>query len=398
MVELQPIGPGPWTDRARMTSVVAGGPGFIAGGESYFEDHTDAAVWLSNDGRAWARVESPAFGEGVEAEAVASQWISDVAAGPLGIVAVGAAGALENWDAAVWISTDGQDWNRVPDDAGTFGGEGDQTMRRVAYFGDNVIAVGDADGQAASWISADGATWTRGQLTDPSGRLPSESMMTDVVAAGPGLVAVGSIDHEARPAIWLSADGVSWSRVSDLPETDWLLYDSVGERTAMSIAASDAGLTAIGSSASGPFVWSSSDGLDWRELSAQFVDEPTSTRPAGPFDYLKGGAPITIAAIGSVDDRLFAVGGYETRPSGSKMPRFVTVWHSKDGGATWLVAAEWTLPPSDSQSWRGASAMVLGPSSLVLVGRDETPTVEDSYGYMQYDNAAAAWLGSIEDR
>src|SRR6185503_16863713 len=68
------------------------------------EDFVRPLLWASHDGRTWADVVSP------EMDAVTA-----VTGGPHGFVATGQAGG----DAAVWLSPDGEVWERVAEDAFT---------------------------------------------------------------------------------------------------------------------------------------------------------------------------------------------------------------------------------------------------------------------------------------
>jgi hypothetical protein len=74
-----------------------------------------------------------------------------VAGGP-GLVAVGFEHSGADGDAAVWASTDGLVWSRVPRTV-VFGGSGDQQMFSVVAGGPGLVAVGIDFGDAAVWVS-----------------------------------------------------------------------------------------------------------------------------------------------------------------------------------------------------------------------------------------------------
>ena len=161
-------------------------------------------------------------------------------------------------------------------------------------------SLATAKARAAVWTSTDGRTWTRvphATVFDVGGFIdttedPESGGMRDVVAGPDGLVAVGSVCTSkpvgCEPAAWTSPDGTSWERVADVPALSGRLE---------AIAASDTGYVAVGdvgcdpSHTSSPpscagLVLTSTDGRVW-------VQQPFE----GPA-YLR-----TVTAIG---DRFFA--------------------------------------------------------------------------------------------
>ena len=164
----------------------------------------DAAVWVSPDGASWARVphDEPVFGGD------GWQGMETVLAGPAGIVALGYSDHDDNgYDVAVWTSTDGSDWVRVPHDDDVFGGVGEQLVRDVAALDVGLVAVGrdaaSGDDDAAVWISADGADWT--QLQDESFGGPGEQEMRGTTVFDDDVIAVGTDRLTGEPAavVWV---------------------------------------------------------------------------------------------------------------------------------------------------------------------------------------------------
>jgi hypothetical protein len=197
-----------------LNSVVAGGPGLVAVGYDTSEDETDAAVLVSADGYTWTRIEDDAFHRPDE------QIIESVTSGGPGLVAVGYDRSGDGTDAAVWVSDDGYHWTRVEDDA-TLRQPGDQYMQSVTTWGPGLVAVGyewpDDGRSAAVWVSADGYAWTRIE-DDAAFRRPGEQVIESVTAGGPGLVAVGwnrQALGEFDGAVWVSADGYAWTRLQE---------------------------------------------------------------------------------------------------------------------------------------------------------------------------------------
>jgi hypothetical protein len=192
-----------------MDTVVAFGDGWVsAGAVRTGVDEGNMTVWKSADGRSYATPgEDRALGTLLQP---GQQGINGMIATSVGLFAVG-------WDS------------------------------ETSYFSQG---NGDRDdvGRAAIWTSTDGATWIRLEASDA---FPGEGyeVATDLVEGGPGLVAVGAgfADLERWGVVWVSADGVSWTRVphdrADLP------------RPLAAIAADPDGLVAVG----GPGVWVSGD-------------------------------------------------------------------------------------------------------------------------------------------
>ena len=109
-----------------------------------------------------------------------------------------AAQAIADGDLAVGWS--------VVEDAAVFGGAGRQAMRDVAVAGGVLVAVGAAQGDkavdvgsadAAVWVSFDGVEWTRVGADSVFQESASQSMLA-VIVGEPGFVAVGTaeINHQ----------------------------------------------------------------------------------------------------------------------------------------------------------------------------------------------------------
>jgi hypothetical protein len=240
-----------------MASVTAGGPGLVAVGWDWTTGRGRAAVWTSRDGLRWSRV---AHDPGV----LGGDWsMSGVTAGGPGLVAVG-----HDWsfggDAAVWVSPDGFEWSRVSSDEEIFNPEGTVAMDAVSAGGPGLVAVG-----SRVWTSPDGLAWSL--VPDVEG-IFERADMTGVTAGGPGVVAVG-VDRSVGPgrvaAVWTSPDGVEWSRV----EHDEGVFGGLGACTMAGVATGGPGLVAVGACAAGAdgedqvaAVWISPDGLTWSRV------------------------------------------------------------------------------------------------------------------------------------
>lgn len=120
-------------------------------------------------------------------------------------------------------------WTTVENSA--LGGDGHQSMNAVAYDGDRFVAVGSesagvwGEEHAAVWISTDGVDWNRIPHEEAVFGGPQGGVMSDVTAGGPGFVAVGTIwnwagvensEQSAEPVVWTSPDGEAWTRTADI--------------------------------------------------------------------------------------------------------------------------------------------------------------------------------------
>jgi len=196
-----------------------------------------------------------------------SAEVWSAAAGGPGLVAVGADTSGDDWVAAAWVSEDGYTWSRVPHDEGVFGGPGVQVMYAVTAGGPGLVAVGgEGSGiddtlapNGAVWVSADGYTWTR--IVDDA---VFAGVRFSSVAAGPGgLVAVGGgWDDYGMGSAFVSEDGYTWTPVE------------TGEGYVGSVTAGGPGWVAAGlaeDSETGAVcaVWVSEDAQAWTRVGEQ---------------------------------------------------------------------------------------------------------------------------------
>ena len=128
-------------------------------------------------------------------------------------------------------------WTRVPRDEAAFGGMYQQ-MLSVAAGGPGLVAVGwdqpGVDFDAAVWISPDGMTWTRVSNAGAALGGSGDQTMFSVAAGGPGMVAVG-FDYSgggADAAVWTSPDGTTWTRVPP----DEAIFGGIGRQQMFSVA------------------------------------------------------------------------------------------------------------------------------------------------------------------
>ena len=326
-----------------MDSVVVFGDTLVAVGGS----PEGAAVWTSTDGLTWTRVphDDAVFGPGVEAIEFPTHMI-DVTAGGPGLVAVGLSGLPDDPDGpplpAVWVSDDGTTWSRT---AASVDFEG--PTQAVTSGGPGLIAFGDP----GVHTSVDGLTWTVGRCVGCD-----FGYMLDATAGGPGLVAVGVYDW--APAAWYSTDGISWSRVSD--DMDVSGSDMGG---ISSVANGGPGLVAVGNQwiadelETGEdkqiaVVWTSADGINWTRV---------------PHDEAVFGDS-EMRGVVAVGDGLVAVGG-RSLPDSQQDAGFreaAAAWTSTDG-------ITWVRIPHDEALFGGSrmNSLVTVGDGLVVVGEDD---------------------------
>jgi len=182
---------------AEVRSIVKVADGFVAVGVVGTAQQATAAVaWTSPDGSHWTRVDDPSFAAAV---------VVSVAAMPSGgLVAVGS--DVDRREAVAWASSDGRRWTRAPSQASLRYPGGYMWMTDVTPVGDRVLAVGIFQGlqrgTATSWISSDGATWQQAR-TAPS---QEGAEWYGVMAGGPGAIVVGAfgIPDSYVPEVWLT--------------------------------------------------------------------------------------------------------------------------------------------------------------------------------------------------
>jgi hypothetical protein len=335
---------------AAMHWVTAGGPGFVAVGIDDAQTDATGAVWTSTDGTDWTRVPDPDGVFGGESRQVMT---SVAAAGP-GLVAAGFEGAPGQEVAVIWTSVDGLEWSKVPADEAIFGGEGLQAISSVTAGGPGVVAVGldesaGDQGAAAVWTSVDGLSWTRVPNDEASLGGRGEQSMSSVTAGGPGLVAVGA-DRGAgtgdASAVWTSVDGLSWTRV---PHDPAIFESANGLQVMFSVVAAGPGLVAVGAdsgvaSGTAAAVWTSPDGLEW-------------SRVPHVGNVFGGGSTTQMLSV-SVGDSGLIASGFDASDVDPRQADAV-VWTSEDG-------IQWTRLPRDSATFGGQGFQSM--LSLVAVG------------------------------
>jgi hypothetical protein len=311
-------------------------------------DLDDAAVWASTDGSEWSRVpDDPTVfgGDGV-------QEMNMVLAVGDGFLAVGENGD----DAGAWTSSDGEHWARVDSEQLGEDGDGKQVINRAAVVsGDEVIAVGyesfgTGDDPAAVWSSPDGgSTWTRLDTADAFTSTKGARMRAVAVESDGRVVAGGfdGVQVERSAVAWTFTDAEGWSRTPDDPGGE--LFGGDGGQEIATIIAGPDGYVAVGEDeGSGDFdaaVWTSPDGSEWTK----------STSP----DLTGAGDQRLIHVLGTTSG-LMAV-GYADEGSGQDG----AVWISENG-TDWTRLDEEAFGGEGDQIMRGMACM---DGKIVIVGK-----------------------------
>jgi hypothetical protein len=194
---------------------------------------------------------------------------------------------------------------------------------QVGVSGDTVVAVGSQASATPSFrVSADGGrTWTQAFTRSQAGSVADHQATT--VAGGPGGW-VGLGPH----AIWVSADGLTWTLVSARG------LAAPGE-TITGLAKDSWGYLATGTSAqSGTgLVWTSANGLSWhRFTAAQFgLADEQGERVFAMTDAASDWSVTLIVGSASKDGKICSY-----------------VWRSLDNGASWRTVV---VPQTHGGGW-----------------------------------------------
>jgi hypothetical protein len=344
-----------------IAAVTPGGPGYVAVGgtvgcaadaassQNLFlgprqNCPRDAAVWVSPDGVTWERIESPSFrGDSVREDSVpldanadspdGIQYMNDVAVGPEGLVAVGAAPVVDDLDRpGIWVSPDGRQWELLPHDEDLFSGV--EEMVRIVTFGDRLVAVAGLK----AWVSSDSRNWENVDID----RFSTGAVL-DLTVWNGTLVAVG--ERDGHPAVWTSDDGFSWTTVED---TDLM---TAGGRL-QGVGGDEAGLVALGTKSMGRVTpWRSENGIDWTAVPEYYginlVDWDSQARTAVSVSRGTGG----------IENDLILINGS------------ATLWGTADGGELWYAAGE--FDGGSFEVLAGPSPAVFNTVNQVLVADDQ---------------------------
>lgn len=227
------------------------------------------------------------------------------------------------------------------------------------------MAVGGSMGayDAAVWLSADGLTWERvtsdafaGDMNQ-FGSSDGEQWMSDVVVGPQGLVAVGG-DSQTGAAVWTSPDGRNWSRLPDDPAVFGVGGQAASATNWMqAVITGGPGLVAVGTVGNAGTVWASADGVEWVRA---FSGEEWSW----------------LTDVVAWEGRLYAVGfsGYMDRSQPSLDDPYRPIVLTSEDGLAWEALPQATVPGQRGvdfgTSWPEVQAdlVALTPYEAELIG------------------------------
>jgi hypothetical protein len=237
-----------------------------------------AAMWSSSDGRAWRRLPMP--------KAFTTGSVETIAGGPAGYIALGTksdAGAP-----AIWTSRGGANWASRPLPTVS---SGTLVIDGVASFADGFLVVGAVLGEGgcggpahihpAVWYSADATSWSRISLPGAS---TSANASLAVRRFGDRLLAIQSTTDTAPARAWTSTDGRTWTRVADV-SPDIAYVPQFDDLHAVNVIEPDSGTgpaTVIGVAANGTTRTLTQDG----DLPTESEEGPTTLYALGPTGLL----------------------------------------------------------------------------------------------------------------
>jgi hypothetical protein len=258
-------------------------------------------LWSSEDGSTWTLLHNASW-----RDALTKNTLLSVAAGPAGVVGVGAVGnmccANPQGPPLIIHSADGVTWDRLDlssvfdrayfTDVTAYPGG----FAIVGRVGEKQVLGGEpAVGKPAAWASRDGVTWLAAEVE--GSEAPDASLFT-VVAGADGLFATGYTTEftswQAPRSGWASADGRSWRLVGkmgtdlplaiDLPGAIGFPADVAGDSAHMVMFGRESCKTTE------LIAWTSLDGVKWTQLafSGATASLPTIAGPICNDDGTEG--------------------------------------------------------------------------------------------------------------
>ena len=165
---------------------------------------TNAAALTSTDLKSWTRSGNAGKSD-LDGGDHAPKWMSDVAAGPNGFVAVGGQTKNKVSQPALWTSPDGRRWTLSTAAPALPAGTAQGSLTKVVANGGTLVATGIAGAYVFTSVSADGGrTWQPSALP---GAAPGTAL-TAAVATPRGFVLIGTAGSDV--ATWTSPDGRAW--------------------------------------------------------------------------------------------------------------------------------------------------------------------------------------------
>jgi hypothetical protein len=191
------------------------------------------ALWSSSDGRSWERVPLP--------KGFTAGRVETVAGGPAGFIALGT--RSDGMTQAIWTSRDGRAWSsrKLPTVS-----SGILALDGVASFEGGFVLVGSVLGEDgcggprhisyATWFSADGTAWTRASL--PGASTDSKAVL-EVRRLEGHLVVIQRPPTDTPLRGWTSTDGRAWTSIGDVAGEGWWAALSAGRHAVVVLSPDD---------------------------------------------------------------------------------------------------------------------------------------------------------------
>ncbi len=253
------------------------------------------------------------------------------------------------WTGVHW--TAGPTSNGLPAPVNTTDAAGNTTSTDTQVFGwsngfvvfrETAVMTADDDSKSIAivpYVSADGLTWTKGQPLDVKG-LDAWEVVAGLVEGPAGILAYGHGElatcggPTTYNSLWLSKDGLSWSRID--------------KSTYTYIDAGSSGYVATDYSSD---IWVSTDGVAWKTV---------NMATAGTKGILVDGATAFAGGFVVAASVPVPAEGCGTGTS----PKTPSLWWSRDG-STWSRDA---LSPALTGSQASASVQRINDNTLLAVG------------------------------
>ena len=369
------IGGGASSTLSAVVAASGRAPWTIAGTRLAANGRSTATAWTSPNGTSWPA--EPLTSAPVDSQAdAATAWHH-------GTVIVGSVGPATNRHAAVWISpTAGAPFVRANSPALV---TDDSAMTLVTSGPLGLIGAGTAAGHIAMWYSADGRHWTRlSRAEQLIGGADDSHIDTLLATTNEGVFAAGW-DHSGssiEAALWSSGDGIHWRRVDSARPAfggpgDHIITGMAQLQSEPSV--SGTALVAVGATWTGsrwaPASWISPNGVSWSRPSTAFA------LGARPQPNATDAMVRAIAAIPStgLSTTVVAVGGGPTAQR---------LWKSSDG----LHWTEQPLPAASaaSEQWQASLLAVAGSTTIIADADPGQP-------HVLVDRAPTGWLQPSAD-
>jgi hypothetical protein len=316
----------------------------------------DGTLVHSADGRSWQSAGNVPLSSG--------RILADVAQTPGQTLLVGRDNTGTDADPMMVLrDAQGQDV-RVP--LGSTGAiQPDQAVEAVGTANRLVVAVGSANGDPAVWSSADGVSWRRAQTITRSGM----QRLTSVTSGNAGWLAVGYDGTTPRhPLVVTSQNGSSWQAAD---RADVFKPEGHAALTTYGAAMGPAGYVIVGENGFSAAAWFSSDLKSWERGTAPDKKSLDGTDKTGRWMRDVVGGAFGYVAAGGLNDPT-AHTGKPSRPA---------VWTSTDG-RKWKLQ-QLPLPGGSVGAWFGHVAAK--GSTVVATGTATGPSGTRAFAFASTD-------------